>query len=190
MTPVRVTAPAALPITVQEAKDHTIIDFADDDGLVERLNMAATDHLDGFTGILGRCIVNQQWRQDYNGWASCLRLPFPNVSAVEVEYTDVDGATQTVPVADYQVITDPRGVRVQFLGGFSAPVLGRSLAPVQVTFTAGYGAPEYVPWDIKAAICMLVAHWYEQRSAASDKEQRPMPFAVDVLLGKHRWVML
>lgn len=190
MTPVRVTAPAALPVTVQEAKDHTIIDFADDDGLVERLIQAATDHLDGFTGILGRCIVNQQWRQDYKGWASCLRLPFPNVSAVQVEYIDADGVTQTVDTTDYQAITDPLGVRVQFLGSFSAPALGRSLTPVQITFTAGYGAPENVPWDIKAAICMLVAHWYEQRSAASGKEQRPMPFAVDVLLGKHRWVML
>ena len=124
MTPVRVTAPAALPVTVQEAKDHTIIDFADDDGLVERLIKTATDHLDGFTGILGRCIVNQQWRQEYQGWASCLRLPFPNVSAVQVEYIDADGVTQTVDATDYQVITDPRGVQVQFLRASQRQRLG------------------------------------------------------------------
>lgn len=188
MRPVLVTAPAALPVTIQEAKEHAIIDFADDDALVDRLVRAATDHLDGYGGILGRCMVNQEWRQDYVGWTSCLRLPFPNVSAAAVEYTDEDGNPQTVPAAEYEVIEDARGAMVQFLDGFARPALAKEWTPISVTFTAGYGAPDDVPWDIKAAICMLAAHWYDERRAASDKTLKPVPYAVDALLAKHRWV--
>ncbi|QYX58079.1 head-tail connector protein [Roseovarius sp. SCSIO 43702] len=173
-------------MTLQEAKEHTIIDFADDDALVERLIMAATDHLDGYGGILGRCIISQEWRQDYTGWASCLRLPFPNVSAAAVEYTDEGGNPQTVPPSEFEVIEDARGARLQFADGFTQTAHdGR----VSVVFTAGYGTAADVPADIKAAICMLVAHWYDERHAASDKTMRPVPFAVDALLAKHRWVI-
>lgn len=188
MLPVRVTPPADLPVTVQEAKDHTVADYDDDDSVVDRLIRTATDHLDGYAGILGRCIVSQEWRQDFIGWASSLRLPFPNVSAATVEYTDTDGDTQTVPSGQYEIIEDARGSRVQFLDGFTRPSLGSITAPVQVTFTAGYGAPSAVPWDIKASICMLVAHWYDERHAASDKSLKPVPYSVDALLSKYRLV--
>lgn len=185
MRPVRITAPAELPVTLQEAKEHTIIDFADVDVLIELLIMAATDHLDGYGGILGRCMVSQEWRQDYAGWSYCLHLPFPNVSAAAVEYTDEGGIPQTVPPGEFEVILDARGARLQFADGFTRPAhQGR----ISVTFTAGYGAAADVPADIKAAICMLVAHWYEMRAAASDKTMRPVPYAVDALLAKHRWV--
>lgn len=189
MRPELVTPPSALPVTTQEAKEHTIIDFGDDDGLVERLIAAATHHLDGYTGILGRCMVSQDWRQDFAGWASCLRLPFPDVTAASIEYTDADGNPQTVTATDYRLMEDARGAYIRFQMGFARPTLDSDdPAPVRVTFTAGYGGAAAVPWDIKAAICMLVAHWYETRAAASDKAQRPVPFAVDALLAKRRWV--
>lgn len=185
MRPVRVTPPADLPVTLQEAKDHTTVDFADDDFLVENLIMAATDHLDGYGGILGRCLVSQEWRQDFAGWDPIFRLPFPDVSAASIEYTDADGNPQTVTPSDYRLIESTRGSLIQFLGRFSRPVHEGNIS---VVFTAGYGEPCDVPWDIKAAICMLVAHWYEQRAAASSEAQKPVPYAVDALLAKRRWI--
>lgn len=44
------------------------------------------------------------------------------------------------------------------------------------------GAPE----DIQQAAAMLVAHWYDQRAAASDEASRPVPFGVRALVAGHR----
>ena len=42
------------------------------------------------------------------------------------------------------------------------------------------------PPDVRQAARMLLAHWFDQRSAASDRVQVPVPFGVRALLANHR----
>ena len=45
--------------------------------------------------------------------------------------------------------------------------------------------------DVRLAMLLLVAHWYEHREAASEVAgMKVLPLAVDALLGPHRWFTL
>uniref|UniRef100_UPI002AFFC390 head-tail connector protein n=1 Tax=Hoeflea sp. TaxID=1940281 RepID=UPI002AFFC390 len=86
--PVLVTPPAILPVSLAEARLHLRVDEDADDTLITSLIGAAVDHLDGWTGILGQCLVEQEWRQDFDAFASCLSLPLgPVTSITSVDYT-------------------------------------------------------------------------------------------------------
>lgn len=171
LRPVRVTPPAGGPIvTLDEIKRHCRVDGTDSDLLLPALVQAATDHLDGWSGILGRCLVSQEWRLDVGEWPACgkVRLPFPDVSSVAIKYSDADNADQTVSSSLYDRFEDERSAVVAFRSGFSAPALQADRPdPVRVTFTAGFGDITAVPQALKVAISLLAAHWFENREAVN-----------------------
>lgn len=188
LRPVRITPPATLPVTLEEAKAHLRVEVQDDDTFITALIAAATDHLDGYSGILGRCIVNQQWRQGFASW-SPLRLPFPNVSDVAVTYLDANGESQTAAAIDHRLIEAVRGPEVYFRPGWAAPVTDIGMHdPVQVTFTAGYGTAADVPASIKAAILLHIGTLYEHRESIVTGTIVAPTGAYDALISPHRWL--
>ena len=188
MKPQLVTAPAAALLTASEVKAQVRVDFSDDDTLLTRLIGAVTSHLDGWSGVLGRCLIRQTWRQDFCNWGAVLRLPFPDVSAItSVTYVDANGEQQTVDSGSYQIAEDHVSSFVRFKNAFSWPSLSADVAaPVSVTFTAGYGTEaSSVPDMIRHAAIMLVAAWYE------DREGRGIvPDHVDRMLAPFRRVRI
>lgn len=192
LRPVRTSAPAAA-VSLDEIKRHVnASDFDDDNTLLGVLVQAATDHLDGWTGILGRCIVSQDWRQDFGCWPACrdLRLPFHDVTSVVVKYSDTNDADQTVSDSLYETLSDARGAFVRLRETFDAPAFNDQRSdPIRVSFTSGFGAPDAVPAAIKVAIMMLAAHWYANREAvAIGDTAAPLPMAVDALIAPYRRV--
>lgn len=194
--PVLVTAPTIKPITLTEAKAWLDISFTAKDTVITALIAAATSHLDGWTGILGRCLCEQTWRQDFEVFARCLQLPlFPAISIVSIKYDDENGIEQTVASSNYALRTNDLGYYVMFGDGFTFPTLNDSLAalpPLRITYLAGYadiaGSPKTssVPDDIKHAIALLVRHWFDNPSAVVvGVTAQKMPMAVDSLLGKY-----
>lgn len=162
MKPVLVTPPAEQPVTLVEVKGEARVDFSDDDTLLESYLASAIAHLDGYSGILGRCMVTQVWRQDFRCWGQRLRLPFPDVESVVVKYFDDGGVEQTLDAADYELVEGHLGAEVIFKEAFIAlPLDSDRRAPISVELTAGYGAPAEVPADIKVAIQALTRHWYD-----------------------------
>jgi uncharacterized phiE125 gp8 family phage protein len=162
--PVLIAAPAETPVSLAEVKEAVRVDFSDDDASLQAYLAAAVAHLDGYSGILGRCLVTQTWRQGFRGWSPRLRLPFPDVDAesVVVTYLDAGAVDQTVAPAHYQVVEGHLGAEVVFKDIFSAPILGDDReARVRVDFQAGYGAAEDVPADIRLVIKALTRHWYD-----------------------------
>jgi uncharacterized phiE125 gp8 family phage protein len=173
-----------------------------EDDLLTALIGAATEHLDGWTGILGRCLVEQTWRQDYDAFASCLRLPLgPVISISAVEYTDTDGEAQAVDPSAYSLKTDAGGrSRIEFTVGTSF------IAPIGITYKAGYvtvpevpsdgetpAVPEHttVPMPIRQAILLFVGAWYENREeTAIGVSVAALPESVDTraLLAPYRRV--
>jgi len=183
LTPVRTVGPAVPVVTVAEMVAHARAN-AVDNALLEAYVGAATAHFDGWTGVLGRCLINQQWRIGLGAWPACrtIRLPFPDVSAAAVVYSDADDAEQTVDAALVERGHDALGAFLRLKDDFSAPTLyDDRLDPVRVTFTAGFGAAATdVPQPLRVAIMMLAAHWYETREAAGDA-MMSVPFGVDML---------
>lgn len=186
LAPVRTAAPSILPVTLTEAKQHLRIedDLTLEDNLVTGLISAATEYLDGWTGILGRCLVEQEWRQDFDAFSPCLFLPLgPVIAIVSV----VNGAV-TIDPAHYSLRVDA--------GGRSYVAIKTSISgTISVTYKAGYpnttdAQPKSsVPSPIKTAIFLLVGAWYENREEAANGvsvSALPSSVSVNALLAPYR----
>lgn len=194
--PVLVTPPAIKPVSLAEAKAHCrATDFTDDDSTLTALIGAATSYLDGWTGILGRCLVEQTWRQDFCSFCSCMPVPlFPVISITSVNYFDSTGAEQTVDPANYSLQANDLGAYVRFVDAFSMPGLRSDDPAVSVTYKAGYANggtdPNFtstIPDPIKHAILLLVSHWYQNRDAVVIGQQpTELPMAVAALIAPYR----
>jgi len=185
--PVLSVAPAAEPITLAEAKAHLRVDHDDEDTLIAALVSASVAHLDGWTGILGRCVITQTWVQAFDAFSYRLRLPFPDVSEVVVTYTDDDDQEQTVSATDYTLLEDYFGSYVEFDSGFSRPSVGPDSAGVVVTLTAGYGDADAVPAALKAAMLLHIGTLYEYRETLAPGDVRTS-LAYEALIAPYRRV--
>lgn len=195
LAPVRVTPPAEPPVSLEEAKAHLRVDFGDDDFYVAALIEAATTHIDGWSGILGRALVTQTWRQDLCGfpWDGVIRLPLAPVQAVtEISYRNEAGTNLILdPGVTTDVRADALGPFVRLRDGQSWPATARGDDAVSVVFTAGYGAPAAVPQAIRHAILLLVGHWHANREPVNiGNITSSLDFSVAALLAPFRRVGL
>lgn len=166
-------------VTLAEAKAHLRVDGSDEDALISGLVRAATAHLDGAKGVLGRCLLTQRWAVSWPEFSDELRLPLAPVASVQaVKYVDVDGVSRTADASSYvAAITD--GAVIQ---SADWPATDERPGAVTVEFTAGYGNAAAVPHPIKQAILLLVGHWYANREAVNvGNIVTPLPMAVEAL---------
>ncbi|MGO7922006.1 head-tail connector protein [Rhizobium ruizarguesonis] len=208
--PVLVAAPVLTPVSLDEAKRHCRVEdgVTEDDGLIGALILAAVSYLDGWTGVLGRCLCQQTWRQDVGCFSSVMRLPIGPVLAVN-EILAFDGAGQatTVAPADYKLLEDGRGSYVHFVSSYQGPAFAPEIGPsYAVTFDTGYpDTPEVpangstpaiparssVPQAIKQAILLLIGHWYENReTVVLGAAPARLPVAFEALIAPYRRVRL
>lgn len=202
--PVLVTPPAILPVSLLEAKAHLRVDFTDDDSLIKGLIEAATGHLDGWTGILGPCLVEQTWAETFNGGACALGL------GPVIEIVSVEAGGEVVDPSLYGLRTDAGGrsyvdfvgtglVTVTYTAGYATipevpevpavePVEGDPPDPPGSPAVPAIPAQSTVPPALKAAILLLVGHWYHNREAATDGAMSVLPMAVDALVSPYRRV--
>ena len=160
--PVLVTAPVIKPVTLAEAKVHLRQDFSDQDTLITALIDATVSTLDGWTGTLGRCLCQQQWRQDFDSFYGDsregfhdrlqarhpahaaqfrphLRLPlYPVIGIVSVTYIDLANVAQTIAAENYTLRDDEQGCYVEFIPTYVFPQHAAVSAAVSVTYNAGY----------------------------------------------------
>lgn len=188
LAPVLIEAPAAAPVSLEEAKLHCRVDDDAEDALITGLVSAATAHLDGYTGILGRALVTQTWRQDFCRFGAKMRLPLrPVASITSVTYFDGDNAEQTLATSVYDIFTDAAGSYVGLKPDQDWPSAYARPDAVSVAYVAGV-ASDAVPQPIKQAILLMVGHWYANREAVAEGQMRDVPMAVDALLRPYRSV--
>ena len=186
LSPVRTSAPADTPVSLTEVKAHCRVDGTDSDAVLTLLLAAAVSHLDGWTGILGRCMVTQSWRQDFCGFASPLRLPLgPVASVTSVAYYDADNALVAALSSDVWVLRhDALGAYVDLKPGQSWPSSYARADAVSVTYAAGTAAAD-VPAALKAAILLMVSHWNENREAVAGSMSE-VPMSASALIAPFR----
>lgn len=191
--PVLVTAPTTAVVTVDEAKAHCRVDGTNEDALIGALIAAVVSYLDGWTGILGRCLEAQTWRQDLDCFDRELRLPLsPVISIVSVKYDDVNGVEQTVDPANYKLLEDGAGPFVRFLRAYTFPQTSLEPPAVRVAFLAGYAQAAQastVPQAIKHAILLTLGHLFENRETVISGRSVAaieLPFAASALLAPFR----
>lgn len=165
--PVLVTAPADLPVSVADVKKSLRIESADDDDLIESLIRAAVDYYEGWTGILGLCLVEQTWRQSYDRFDQILCLPLgPVIEPLSVSWRNASGQISTVPEESYSLETSAGGQsEIRFRNAFSQPSDLYERGAVSVEYKAGWPIVENKPTvakDICTAIIARVQIGYEQ----------------------------
>ncbi|MBL4767638.1 MAG: phage head-tail connector protein [Rhodobacteraceae bacterium] len=176
LQPKFVTPPAALPVSLEDMKAWVVIDYDEDDAQITALIEAATQHFDGYSGILGRAIMPQTWRVQLPCFQSFMRLPLsPFQSVTSIKYYDEDNAEQTVSGDVYAAYEDSIGAFISLLPGQSWPSSYNRADAVSIDYMVGYKNVAKVPGPIKTAIMMLVAEMYDNpeglSSAASNFDQ-------------------
>lgn len=170
MTPYIVTPPASSPVTLEEMKSHLRVDFPDDDADIDAQQLAAVAMLDGWGGVLGRCIMPQTWAIDVTGPGPHL-LPFPDASAVSAE-SDGDTLASTVERSS--------------LGPLATVANAEPDQPV--TIQATYGLPSERLPAAQALVKLIVGNWYENRSAVVvGHVVSDLPMAATALISALRW---
>lgn len=112
MIPFLVTGPVDPVVELSDLKQHLHVDHDEHDDLIINLQAAAVAHLDGWNGVIARCIMPQTWAADLK----CGRhiLPFPDVSEA---IFDPDGDNTSVDVEltnEGPLVTLERDGRLQF----------------------------------------------------------------------------
>lgn len=168
VAPELVTAPAAL-FTLAEAKAHLRVEHDEEDALIATYLAAAVAHFDGYSGILGRCLLNQVWKVTLPVFpARAFSLPLPGVQTVTIAYLDANNVEQTLGQNDFFIGCD--GV-VHFLPETGWPASYARPDAVRITFTAGYGAtPDKVPAPIRAAVLFKLGDLFNQRGGSNGNE--------------------
>lgn len=180
--PVLVSPPTITPVSMDEVKAHCkAAEFADDDARLLIFLKSAVAHLDGWQGILGRCLVEQTWRQDFDSFSDCMRFQLgPVIDITSIKYDDADGVEQTIDPEDYELSIDACGRPfVRFVSSYSAPTLSSVLPALRVTYRAGVANagtdPNFtsaVESDIKNAILMMVEDDYDPDADNADAVAR------------------
>lgn len=190
ISPVRTVAPSETPVSRTEAKAHLRVTGTTEDTLIDGLIAAAVAHVDGWSGILGRCVVTQTWRQDVDDFSDCVALPFPDVQSVTVTYYDAANAVQTLSGSTYNLVNRTSGTFLELADGASWPVVYSRPDAVKISMVCGYGAAAAVPVAIKQAMLVLIGHWYSNREAVSEAAMSEVPLAVGALLAPYRRIGL
>lgn len=160
--PVRTAAPATNPVSLAEAKAHLRVDHSDHDTRIASLIEGATANLDGYTGILGRALVTQTWRQDFPAFTDLLRLPLRPVASITiVTYYDANNAQQTLASTVYGLFSDALGAYVALKPDQTFPSTYARRDAVSITYVAGVAASA-VPGPIKQAILLQVEILYDR----------------------------
>lgn len=178
---------AALP--VQSLKDHLLLGSSfteadlQDPVLVSFLRAA----LAAIEGRTSKALISRGFLMTLENWSSAegQRLPVAPVQSVtEVALVDAFGAATIVDPGDYRLQKDAFDPKLRPMATFLPTV--PSGGSVEVRFDAGYGATfDAVPEDLKQAVLMLAAHYYEYRSDTA-LSQGCMPFGVTSLIARYR----
>lgn len=187
-----ITGPAIEPVTLEEAKAHCRVDTSDDDGLLADLVIAATRHCERFTHrrFISQVLEDRRDAAPCSVWESPTA---PVLSITSVSYVDTAGATQAWSSTLYR--TDlPAGAtagpaRLTPIFAGSWPQTQAVINAFTVRFVAGYGTTAAsVPYDIKAAIKLMVGHLYANREAVNvGNIVTPLPLAVESLLWPYKY---
>lgn len=166
--------------------------FADDgaqDGLLEiylRSAMAAVE------ARIGQALLSREYSWTVTRWRedASQGLPVGPIRSVDaIVLVSADEAETLVEPDTYSVMRDCQRPRVVGRFGRHLPRIPRS-GHAEIRFTAGYGAAwEDSPADLRQAVMLLAAHFYENRSEGGISGGS-IPFGVLVLLEAYRTMRL
>lgn len=161
-----ITAAATMPVSLASVKLHCGVEDNSFDPLLAELLADAVNHVEE---LLGRSLGEQTWLLALDAFADTIELPRGPVLGIAnngFRYYDLAGAPQAVSAELYtlDLVTQPSWI-VRNEGAAWPETM---IAPnaVEVTFTAGW-TEATLPRALRRAVCVLVAAWFEDRTASA-----------------------
>lgn len=180
-----ITPPAAEPVTLAETKAHLKIEHAEEDAHIGALARAARRAVEARGGL---ALIAQGWRLTLpKAPQGPLVLPRAPVFALDGVYRLAKGgaaAPLDPALYDYEI---GRSGRLALSGGAFPE---RSVGALRIDFSAGWADASSVPEELKLAVLMLAAHFYENRAGAAAERVFATPLAVDALIAPWREMRL
>lgn len=176
------------PVTLDEAKTHLRVVHTDDDMYITTLLLAATKWAEEFQ----RKVYVSRTCTDYlDEWQTIIRPIYsPLVSVTSIKYYDINGVQQTLNAANYRVDTNTEPARITEAYDESWPDIRSITNTIEIAYIAGYGTAAAVPDDVKAAIKLIVGHFYEHREMVSEMKLEKVPFSAKEILWTDKLVTL
>ena len=163
MSSILLAGPAAEPLTLDEAKAYLRVEHDDDDLTIAALIAGSRIHVETQTR---RALITQTWRLVRDGWPADGRIflaPSPLQEILGARVYDGDGETHDI---DLQAFVSDKAASVIAFASWSIPLPGRPVGGIEIDVKVGYGdTASDVPEPLRQAVRLLVAHWYENRSA-------------------------
>jgi len=183
------TPPATEPVTLQEAKNQLRLFHNDEDTIIGSYIKAARQYCEE---VQNRAYISQDILYTINHWPSRPRILLPRPPLIEVfsiYYFDRENVPNPVDPAIYEVDADSEPAVIMLNENETWPTEPlRPYNAIKITYRAGYGAADDVPFTVKQAIMFLVAHYYENREEVAARGHIPqiMPMAARHLLNMDR----
>lgn len=185
-----VSAPPTAALPVRGLAEHLRLGsgFADDGSQDAVLELYLRSAMAAVEARLGRALLARDFSLTLTRWREegCQPLPIGPVRSVEaVTLVDAGGLASEAEPDGWSVMRDSQRPRLVGRFGRNLPKLPRA-GHAEIRFTAGFGASwDEVPADLRQAVLMLAAHFYENR-AESGFAAGSMPFGVLVLIEAYR----
>lgn len=180
------------PVTVDEARahiEHAVYDDSDvdptDDAMIEGFISAAREHCEQFLGLTLARKTLEVGLSEYPDDSDPIELPFGPVvellsittgagsddavwSAEDFQLDDHSSPARLYPVEPWPTVTAayPNLIRVRYLAGYGVDSDGGQVLPKVV----------------KAAILLMIGHFWKNREATVDKAMAELPLGVESLL--------
>ena len=178
--------PTQEPLSLLEAKAFLRVAHEDDDTVIAALIAAARNHVEAATR---RALLTQTWRFVLDAWPRTGRFA-PRIGPLQAllaaQLRDADGTAHAIDGESFVVDIAGNAIAAPC---FAPPVPRRATAGIVLDVSCGYGdAAADVPADLRHAVRMLVAHWYDNRVASADGAAAPSD--VGALLMPYRMLAL
>lgn len=187
MSSILLTAPAAEPLALDEARLFLRVEHTDDDALIGALIAGARLHIEAQTK---RALITQTWRLALDEWPASGRIgvrPAPLQAVTAARVYDADGNAETLDLQSFVRVLD--GTEIAFVP-WAMPAPGRLASGIELDLRVGYGdAAVLVPEPLRQAMRLLVAHWYENRSLVADGTAA-LPETAAALIAPYRMLSL
>ena len=190
MSSILLTAPAAEPLALDDARAFLRVDAHDDDELIAALIAAARLAVETQTR---RALITQGWRLTLDGWPADGRItvrpgPLRVLSAARV--FDLDGNATTL---DLQHFVPDLGASALVVAPWAMMQPTRLAAGIALDVMVGYGdTTADVPEPLRQAMRILIAHWYENRGLVvpGAMSLATLPATASALMAPYRMVSL
>lgn len=190
MSSILLTAPAAEPLALDEARAFLRVDTHDDDETIAGLIAAARLAVETQTR---RALMTQGWRLALDRWPADGRIAVRPGPLRELTAARVYDAVGNAAALDLQHFVPDLGASELVIAPWALMQSARPAAGIELDVTVGYGdTASDVPEPLRQAMRILTAHWYDNRGlvAANTTSVALLPAAFAALIAPYRMVSL